>query len=109
MITLREAPAHVIVRTMVRVAITLAILASLGACAVSVPPAPQAELSPIAVRTAWLSKGRYVWQPLVPPVPAAPPVRHAKMVKKDPTTPVATVPRVVACDLAGFAQGCATY
>jgi hypothetical protein len=77
-------------------------------------------MSPAAVRTAWLSKGRYVWQPLVS---ATQPtiVRHIKLAKRDtatstaittptpPTTTNATVPRVLACDLTGFDTGCATY
>jgi len=78
-------------------------------------------MSPTAVRTAWLSKGRYVWQPLVPsPQPTV--VRHVKLEKRDTTTAtttaatttattttIATVPRVLACDLTGFNAGCATY
>jgi hypothetical protein len=87
---------------MSRTVFLLALL--LGGCAVSSPP--PAEMSPGAVRTAWLSKGHYVWQPLVP---AAPAVRHVKVAKKDTTAPIATVPRVMACDLAGFHAGCATY
>jgi len=74
-------------------------------------------MSPTAVRTAWLNKGRYVWQPLVP---AKQPtiVRHVKLEKRDTTTTtttatttttIATVPRVVACDLSGFNAGCANY
>jgi hypothetical protein len=97
-------------RTMVRKALIAAAFAAVSsACAVSVPPGPPANLSPSTVRTAWLSKGHYVWQPLVPAVSPAPVVRHVKIQKKDPTTSVATVPRVVACDLEGFAEGCATY
>jgi hypothetical protein len=79
---------------------------ALGGCAVS--PAPHGGMSPTAVRTAWLSKGRYVWQPLVP---ATQPVvvRRVKLEKRDTTTTIATVPRVLACDLTGFNAGCATY
>ncbi len=77
---------------------------ALGGCAVS--PAPRPDMSPAAVRTAWLSKGYYTWHPLVS---AVPPVRHVKLAKKDTTTPIATVPRVVACDLTGFNVGCADY
>jgi hypothetical protein len=67
-------------------------------------------MSSTAVRTAWLSKGHYVWQPLVPPVPAARAVKPAKKEanKEDSTTPIATQ-RVLACDLSGFNAGCATY
>jgi hypothetical protein len=75
-----------------------------GGCAVSRAPRP--DLSPAEVRTAWLSKGYYTWHPLVPAEPA---VRHVKLAKKDTTTPTATVPRVVACDLSGFSAGCAVY
>jgi hypothetical protein len=96
---------------MIRVAILLALL--LGGCAVS--PAPQTDLSPMAVRTAWLSKGHYVWQPLVsdePAVPEVPTVRHVKLTKKEAnkgaTTPVATQ-RVLACDLGAYRTGCETY
>ena len=83
---------------------------ALGGCAV--PPAPHGDMSPTAVRTAWLSKGRYVWQPLVP---AKQPTiaRRVKLEKKDTTTAttttIATVPRVLACDLTGFNAGCANY
>ena len=84
---------------------------ALGGCAVS--PAPHGGMSPTAVRTAWLNKGRYVWQPLVP---AKQPtiVRHVKLEKRDTTTTattttIATVPRVLACDLTGFNAGCANY
>lgn len=82
---------------------------ALGGCAG--PPAPGPDLSPAAVRTAWLSKGYYTWHPLVPALPA---VRHVKLAKKDPTpaiatTPIARVPRVLACDLTGFNAGCADY
>lgn len=85
-------------------------------CGCAVSPAPHGDMSPAAVRTAWLSKGRYVWQPLVS---AAQPtiVRHVKLAKRDTTTATTTattttnvtVPRVLACDLTGFDSGCATY
>jgi hypothetical protein len=90
---------------MVRVVFLLAL--TLGGCAVS--PAPQADMSPTAVRTAWLSKGHYVWQPLVPPLPAVRPVKLTKKVaSKDTTTPIAARP-VLACDLAAYHAGCETY
>jgi len=76
---------------------------ALGGCAVSRAP----EMSPTAVRTAWLSKGRYVWQPLVP-APQHAIVRHA-MLERKPATITAPVPRVLACDLTGFNAGCANY
>jgi len=79
---------------------------ALGGCAF--PPAPHGDMSPTAVRTAWLSKGRYVWQPLVAPKQPTI-VRHVKLEKKDTTSTIATVPRVLACDLTGFNAGCATY
>jgi hypothetical protein len=90
---------------------------ALSACAVPPAPQAQADISPTAVRTAWLGKGRYVWQPLVTATDYTT-VRRVKLAKKDATTNVAAkdattnvaaVPRVLACDLAGFNQGCATY
>ena len=91
---------------------------ALGGCAVS--PAPHADMSPAAVRTAWLSKGRYVWQPLVSATrPTI--VRHVRLEKRDTatttattattatTTTIATEPPVLACDLTGFNAGCANY
>jgi hypothetical protein len=79
---------------------------ALGACAV--PPAPHADLTPAAVRTAWLTKGRYVWHPLVSATQYTS-VRRTSPPRKDNTTPIATVPRVLACDLTGFSTDCATY
>ena len=86
---------------------------ALGGCAVSA--APHDDMSPTAVRTAWLNKGRYVWQPLVSATrPSI--VRHVKLEKRDTaatttttTATIATVPRVLACDLTGFNAGCANY
>jgi hypothetical protein len=88
--------------------ITGACMLTLGACAV--PPAPQAQanISPTAVRTAWLSKGRYVWQPLVSDTQYTS-VRPVTLARKDTTPRVASVQRVLACDLTGFSTGCATY
>jgi len=83
---------------------------ALAGCAVS--PAPHGDMSPTAVRTAWLHKGRYVWQPLVSSTQPTV-VRHVKLEKRDTTTTtattIATVPRVLACDLTGFNAGCANY
>jgi hypothetical protein len=66
-------------------------------------------MSPTEVRTAWLNKGRYVWQPLVPVMQPTIVVRHVKLEKKDSTSTIATVPRVLACDLTGFNAGCQSY
>jgi hypothetical protein len=79
---------------------------ALGGCAVF--PASHADMSPTAVRTAWQSKGRHVWHPLVSATQYTR-VRRMNLANKENTPPVATAPRVLACDLTGFSAGCETY